>query len=73
MVDTESVPLIGITEPGAVVSISLDGEIEIADVDDDGHFSVNVVLADGPNYIEVVASDQTGNQVYTTLVVVCSP
>ena len=48
-------------------------DLEIADVDDDGHFSVNVVLADRPNYIEVVASDQTGDQVYTTLVVVYSP
>jgi len=82
IVGSASIILSGTTIPGAVVSISVDDDIEIADVDDDieiadvdeqGNFSATVTLAEGPNYIEVLASDQQGNEEYSTLVVIYSP
>ena len=72
-VSTESIIVSGSTIPGAVVSISVDDDIEIADVDEQGNFSATVTLAEGPNYIEVLASDQEGNEEYSTLVVIYSP
>ena len=68
-VSTESIIVSGSTIPGAVVSILVDTEIEIADVDEQGNFSATVTLAEGPNYIEVLASDQEGNEEYSILVV----
>ncbi len=73
IVDTASIILSGSTIPGAVVSISVDDDIEIADVDEQGNFSATVTLEEGPNYIEVLASDQEGNEEYSTLVVIYSP
>lgn len=63
-VNTSSVLVSGKTTTGAVVSISVNGndEVEIANVDQNGNFSGTVVLEEGPNLIEVVASDQEGNQ-----------
>ena len=72
-VSTESIIVSGSTIPGAVVSILVDTEIEIADVDEQGNFSATVTLAEGPNYIEVLASDQEGNEEYSILVVIYSP
>ncbi len=72
-VSTESIIVSGSTTPGAVVSILVDTEIEIADVDEQGNFSATVTLAEGPNYIEVLASDQEGNEEYSILVVIYSP
>jgi len=72
-VSTESIIVSGSTIPDAVVSILVDTEIEIADVDEQGDFSATVTLAEGPNYIEVLASDQEGNEEYSILVVIYSP
>ena len=72
-VSTASIIVSGSTIPGAVVSISVDTEIEIADVDEQGNFSATVTLEEGPNYIEVLASDQEGNEEYSILVVIYSP
>ncbi len=72
-VSTASIIVSGSTIPGAVVSILVDTEIAIADVDEQGNFSATVTLAEGPNYIEVLASDQEGNEEYSILVVIYSP
>ncbi len=72
-VSTESIIVSGSTIPGAVVSILVDTEIAIADVDEQGNFSATVTLEEGPNYIEVLASDQEGNEEYSILVVIYSP
>ena len=56
----------GITLPGAVVS--LDGNL--ADIDDQGGFVGLSPIEEGANEIEVVASDDQGNQITTTLFVV---
>lgn len=73
IVGTASIIVSGITVPGAVVSISVDDDLEIADVDEQGNFSATVTLAEGPNYIEVLASDRQGNEEYSTLAVIYSP
>ena len=61
-VSTSPINVTGKTIPGAVVSASIDDTVEIADVDQNGNFSVTVVLEEGPNLIEVIASDQQGNE-----------
>jgi len=74
-VSTSPVLVSGKTAPGAVVSISINGndEVEIANVDQNGNFSVNVVLEEGPSLIEVVASDQEGNQKSSSVSVIYVP
>lgn len=56
----------GKTSPGAVVSIN--GEMTSAD--SLGNFTVKIVLEEGPNVIEVIASDEYGNEATATLTVV---
>ena len=72
-VSTSTVTVTGMTIPDAVVSLLVDDEIEIADVDEQGSFSAVIALIEGPNYIEVLASDQEGNEEYSTLVVIYIP
>jgi hypothetical protein len=51
----------------------VDDSILIADVNHEGYFSVAVTLDEGPNYIEVVASDPEGNTEYTSFPVIGIP
>lgn len=69
-VSTSSISVTGKTIPHAVVSVSVDDNLEMADVDQNGYFSVTVTLEEGPNFIEVVASDQEGNEKSTTITVI---
>jgi len=61
--DTAQLMIQGTTLPGAVVSI--DGNL--ADIDDQGNFVGPVALDAGANEIDVVASDDQGNQIDTSL------
>src|SRR4030042_34014 len=74
-VNTSSVLVSGKTNAGAVVSISVDGndKIEIANVDQNGNFSATVTLEEGPNFIEVIASDQQGNEKSSSVAVIYVP
>lgn len=72
-VSTGDIHVRGSTIPGAMVSVLVDEEVWIADVDEDGNFSVIVTLEVGPNYIEVVASDQEGSEEYSTRTVIYTP
>ena len=51
------VPVLGVTSVDAVVSING----ELVTLDDRGNFSVIITLEEGPNLIEVIASDLDGN------------
>jgi len=73
VVSTETVLLTGRTRAGAVVTVLVDDRIEVADVASDGSFSVAVTLLEGPNYIEVITSDLTGNDASTAIVVIYVP
>jgi hypothetical protein len=53
VVNTAEVVVKGTTNPDAVVTVNG----AVADVDADGRFSVTVTLEEGPNLIEVYASD----------------
>ena len=53
----------GVTLPGAVVSV--DGDLAVTD--DQGGFVDLIPLDEGANEIEVVASDDQGNQVNTSI------
>jgi len=56
----------GQTEPDAVVSVNE----AVVDVDAEGKFSTMVTLEEGPNPIEVLASDFEGNEGSVTLTVI---
>jgi uncharacterized protein YfaP (DUF2135 family) len=59
----------GITAPGAVVSVNG----RLAAVDAAGAFQLPLSLEEGPNTIQVVASDADGNQAYALLTVIYEP
>ena len=59
----------GYTSPGAVVTVNG----ELADVNDEGTFTTIINLEEGPNLIEVIASDIEGNQDSQTLVAIYVP
>jgi len=63
--ETAQLTIKGMTLPGAVVSI--DGDL--VDTDDQGGFTGVTALDEGANEIEVVASDDQGNQVNLTIFV----
>jgi glucodextranase-like protein len=69
IVNVASVDVAGTTIPGAVVSVNG----QLADVDPSGKFRLTLALDEGPNVLEVVASDDSGNQVYTILTVIYEP
>jgi len=68
-ISTSPITVSGITIPEAVVSVSVNDDLEIADVDEDGNFSVVVTLEEGPNLVEVVASDAYGNSMTSSIVI----
>jgi len=72
-VSTSPINVTGKTIPGAVVSISINDEMEIVTVGQDGKFAVKVTLEEGPNLIEVIASDPLGNEKSATVAVVYIP
>ncbi len=69
IVDIGSVEVTGRTSPEAIVSVNG----ELVEVDGEGNFTIMVVLEEGPNIIEVIASDLEGNEESRTLVIVYVP
>jgi len=70
-VSTSPINVTGKTIPGAVVSVSVDDEIiDAFNVGQDGKFTVAVTLEEGPNFIEVIASDQQGNEESSSIAVI---
>jgi len=59
---TSAILVSGKTIPDAVVSALINDNIVIPYIDQSGDFTFTANLEEGPNYIEVVASDQQGNQ-----------
>lgn len=64
-VETAQLTIRGTTLPGAVVSV---GD-NLVDTDDQGNFADLALLDQGANEIDVVASDDQGNQVGTSIFV----
>lgn len=63
--DADKIEVKGHTNPEAVVSIN---EV-MTTADANGSFTATVNLAEGPNVIEVVASDEEGDQAEASLIV----
>lgn len=59
----------GEASPGTVLTIN----DEILYLEEGGEFSVTLILEEGPNVIEIVASDNLGNEVFTILSVFYDP
>lgn len=59
----------GLTSPDAVLSING----VIIPINDDGSFEVTLALTEGPNLLEVVTSDLSGNQESRVLWIVALP
>jgi len=66
VVSTSGVTVKGVTTADAVVSVNG----TVVDVDEDGKFSTVVSLEEGPNTIEVTASDFEGNEGSKVLTVI---
>ena len=62
--------VVGRTNPDAVVSVN--GEI-VRTVDVEGNFSTLVSLVEGPNLLEVIATDYRGGQASQVLTVIYAP
>ena len=68
-VSASPVTVSGVTLAGAVVSVSVNGGLEIVEVDESGSFSAAVDLEEGPNLIEVIASDAYGDSKTLSIVI----
>jgi putative hemolysin len=68
-IDIEQCQVIGITAPGAVVTVN--DEMAIAGAD--GSFQATIALEAGPNLIEVLASDASGAEAFIQLTVTYGP
>jgi len=69
VVNTPQVDVTGSAPAGAVISIN----DEILIVGDDGQFKTTISLDEGPNLIEIVASDDNGNETSLSLAVTYEP
>jgi Glucodextranase, domain B len=69
VVDVNNIVISGQTAPEAVVSING----EVVDVDASGKFSAPVTLEEGPNVIDINATDPDGNEASAEIVVAYSP
>jgi hypothetical protein len=68
-VNTKEIQVRGMTAAGAVVSVN--DNVLIAGAD--GSFETQVTLEEGPNLIEVIASDEAGNETSLDLAVTYEP
>jgi len=69
VVTSATIVVSGTTEANAVVSVNG----VLVDIDDEGQFSTTITLEEGPNYIEVLASDYEGNEAVKSLSVIYVP
>ncbi len=69
IINADKVEVRGRTSPGAVVSVN----DELVEVDGEGNFTMMVVLEEGPNIIEVIASDLEGNEESRILAIIYVP
>lgn len=69
VVSVGDIRLSGATTPDAVVSVNG----KIVEVDEEGNFVTMVTLEEGPNLIEVVASDFEGNEDSCILTIIYAP
>jgi hypothetical protein len=69
VVDSNPICVCGSTSPGAEVSING----ELINIDQEGSFAVMVELEEGPNAIEVIATDYDGNEEICILAVIYTP
>lgn len=68
-VNTTPITLIGQAAPGTIITFNN----EIVVVDQTGEFSVMLELDEGPNVIEIVASDAAGNETTANWVITYDP
>lgn len=69
VVNLPQAEVIGLAPPGAVVSVN--DEIILVDVN--GQFNATVVLEEGPNLIEIIASNASGEETSLLLTVIYEP
>jgi hypothetical protein len=69
VIRSETALLRGITSVDAIVSVNG----VILEVQYDGTFELTLILDEGPNIVDVVASDLDGSQVNSSLVIISIP
>ena len=69
VIDTSPIYVRGNTSPDAEVSVNG----ELIDVDEQGNFAAMVEMEEGPNAIEIIATDYEGNEESRILAVIYAP
>ena len=69
VVNSGTLEVLGRASPGATVSVNG----QVAWRGDEGAFNIEVFLEEGPNLLEIVASDLAGNDEEAVLLVVYAP
>ena len=69
VVSSSTVSVSGITSLDALVSVNG----LLVDVDNEGGFTTTVSMREGPNLVEIVASDFKGNQMSSVLTIIYIP
>ena len=69
VVNTSPIRISGSTSPGTTVSVNG----ELIEVSEQGNFAAMVEVEEGPNVIEVIATDHEGNEDYCILTVIYAP
>jgi hypothetical protein len=65
VINVNSIMIKGQTQPDALILINW----EVADVDSKGNFSLQVILNEGFNFFDILASDKNGNEVTTEIII----
>jgi hypothetical protein len=69
IVNTPQIPVSGLVAPGAILSVNG----TIIEVDGTGTFTTAVLLDEGPNLVEVMATNLAGDEEYQGLAVIYIP
>ena len=69
VIHAPEVPVSGLTMPNCTVTVNG----VLVDVDADGAFTTTVILEEGPNLLEIIASDLSGEQRSAVLSVIYIP
>ena len=69
MVDDSEIPVTGRSSPDATVSVNG----QLATIDESGNFEALLPLGEGPNLMEVIASDLAGDMRTNVLTVIYQP
>jgi len=69
VINVNTIAITGQTLPDAIVLING----ELADIDSNGNFSLQIILDEGFNFFDIIAIDRKGNEVTTEIIIYLLP